>query len=459
MSATPISDALADLRSQGVEAVARSHASYAETRRQMSWNRRLADARSPDLIVRPGRVNDLALAVKIARKHGLRVSPRGGGHSYEAAALRDGGMLLDLSRLNGITIDAGRRTAHVGVGVHGGDLLRELARHGLAFPVGHCPDVSLSGYLLSGGFGWNSGTWGPACSSLLEVDVVLADDSVSTASEAVNADILWAARGAGAGFPAIATGYRLQLHPLPGAVQVWNAKLPAERAPEIAAWLTRANSEAHPSSELTCMVGPDIKTGKPVISLRVVGIGSDQAEARHNIAPFLEPSSAAACLDEVGGETIDFVGVTDLPAMPPGKRVEADHLWSDSTVGDMLLAVHHSAGRPRKASAINIFATGGSTRMPRFPNGETGALSIGGGNEAGIYAMWDDPEEDDLHIEWVRAADLALAPHRTGRYVGEANLSIEKARIAECFSPEALARIETLKERYDPESVLHGFPG
>lgn len=424
----------------------------------MSWNRRLADARSPELIVRARSAEDVAQAVKIARRHGLRVSPRGGGHSYEASALRDGGMLLDLSGLDMIQVDVPGQAAHVGAGVKGGDLLLRLARDGLAFPVGHCPDVSLSGYLLSGGFGWNSGTWGPACSSVWELDVVLPDGSIATASETSHPELFWAARGAGAGFPAIATGYRLRLHPIPGAIHVWNAQISAESAPEIASWLTQANRAAHPSSELTCLVGPDISTGAAAVSLRVVSMGKDEAEARHRIASYFDPPTNANYLRQIKRETKSFSELVDLPAMPPGKRVAADHLWSNSTVGDMLLAVYKLAGLPRRSSSINIFAMGGGGRIPEYPDGKTGALSVGGGNEAGIYAIWDDPLEDRLHMEWVKAADQALAPHRAGRYVGEANLSPDATRIAECFSPEALERITKLREQYDPDGMLFGFP-
>jgi FAD/FMN-containing dehydrogenase len=83
-----------------------------------------------------------------------------------------GGILLDLSRLNKVEIDAEARVATVEPVVTNRYLAKQLAKHGLAFPVGHCPCVLLSGYILNGGFGWNAGEWGYSCFSLLSEGVV-----------------------------------------------------------------------------------------------------------------------------------------------------------------------------------------------------------------------------------------------------------------------------------------------
>ena len=86
------------------------------------------------------------------------------------------------------------------------------------------------------------------------------------------------------------------------------------------------------------------------------------------------------------------------------------------------------------------------------------ALSIGGGTGIGIYAMWDDPAEDAANRTWVRRVDAALAPLRTGRYVGEADLTRGPDRLAECFTSEALARLAKLRLRHDPEGLFFQWP-
>jgi len=95
--------------------------------------------------------------------------------------------LLDLSRLNQVEIDPEARVATTEPVVTNRFLAKQLAKHGLAYPVGHCPCVPLSGFILSGGLGWNTGEWGISCFSLLSVDVVTADDNPTFLTEKYDA--------------------------------------------------------------------------------------------------------------------------------------------------------------------------------------------------------------------------------------------------------------------------------
>jgi hypothetical protein len=144
--------------------------------------------------------------------------------------------------------------------------------------------------------------------------------------------------------------------------------------------------------------------------------------------------------------------------MPEGKRVAADQAWCDATMGEMLLAVVHLAGVPKRSSTVNLIAPGGSAEIPFMPDAAHTALSVGGGASAGIYAMWDEPEDDALHCGWVRDVDAALAPLRSARYIGEADLTAGPERLRECFSDGAFARLDELRARYDPDRLFqsHG---
>ena len=125
--------------------VAPGEPGYDSARERVIWNKRLDKTRSPDAIVSCGSADDVARAIRYARENGLKVSPRGSGHHYEAAALRDGGLLLDLSGLDFIDIETEARTARVGAGVRGGELGETLAPQGFPFPVGPCIRVGLGG--------------------------------------------------------------------------------------------------------------------------------------------------------------------------------------------------------------------------------------------------------------------------------------------------------------------------
>jgi len=418
------------------------------------WNKRLSPARTPDAIVSVRSAEEAAAAIRFAAANGLTVSPRGGGHNYEASALRDGGILLDLGGLDCVEIDAARQTARVGVGILGSTLSEKLAAHNLAFPVGHCVDVALSGYLIAGGFGWNAGEWGAACANVSAIELVTAAGDIVVASPDEHADLFWAARGAGPGFFAAATAFHLKLHSLPKTAFAWRAAFAASSAPELADWLTAAVAASPPQTEIGCFLFAHWDTGEHAIVLRVSACGDDQDDARRKVAGFTSPPAAARMIGEAKEEALPFTDLFKLSPMPAGKRVAADHVWSDSAIGDLLLAAHDLPA-PSADSTIDIVAFGGHTPVAIPDNA---ALTVSGGTGIGIYGLWDEPDADDANRAWVRRIDEALVPHRTGRYVGEASLTAAAERRGQCFTPAALNRLEGIRRRYDPEGLFPPWP-
>ena len=216
----------------------RTDAEYEATRRRMVWNDRIPE-RFPDVIVTVASDADVIEAVKLARSRGLRISVRAGGHSWIATSLRDGGMLVDLSQLNGVTVDAASRTATVQPAIKNTEVVAALEQHGLAFPAGHCPTVAVGGYLLAGGQGWNQGTWGIACKNVMAIDLVNAEGELITADAQQNPELLWAARGGGPGFPGIILRYHLRLFPRPKVIMQSMYVYPLELIERVATWLSQ----------------------------------------------------------------------------------------------------------------------------------------------------------------------------------------------------------------------------
>ena len=134
---------------------------YEAARRETVWNS-LIPQRFPDVIVQACDTEDVVAAIRHARAQGYQVGVRSGGHSWNASHLRDGGMLLDVSRLGHCRVDADAMIAQVGPGVVASAFATDLDAQGLFFPAGHCEGIRLGGYLLQGGYGWNSKVVGPA---------------------------------------------------------------------------------------------------------------------------------------------------------------------------------------------------------------------------------------------------------------------------------------------------------
>jgi FAD/FMN-containing dehydrogenase len=163
------------------KAFRRGDQGYEAARRASCRNVNLPD-RFPDIIVQAEDEKDVVAAVRLANTNNWTVAARSGGHSWSCNHVRDGGMLLDVSRLNAVTIDARQMRATVGPGCRGNQVNTLLAAQKLFFPIGHCEGVGLGGFLLQGGFGWHSRAMGMACESVLAIDYVGADGELRHAS-------------------------------------------------------------------------------------------------------------------------------------------------------------------------------------------------------------------------------------------------------------------------------------
>ncbi|MDT5139103.1 MAG: hypothetical protein QOD58_3365, partial [Mycobacterium sp.] len=194
----------------------RSHDGYEAARHGTVWNQRVP-ARYPEVVVAAADTDDIVSAVRYAKANGLKVNIKSGGHSWAANHLQDGALLLDVKGLDHAHIDAEKMTAVVGPGKGGSFLMADLEAQHLFFPGGHCKGVCVGGYLLQGGYGWNSRVYGLACENVIGLDVTTADGEQIHCDENQHADLYWAARGAGPGFFGVVTSFYLKLYPRPAA--------------------------------------------------------------------------------------------------------------------------------------------------------------------------------------------------------------------------------------------------
>jgi len=179
----------------------------------------------PGVVVRCTTANDVAAAVTFARDRNLPVAVRNGGHAFRST---DGGVLVNVSGLTRVTVDARRQVAHADAGLLLGDLDRATQPSGLAAVMGECPSVGLAGYTLGGGLGRLMARHGSASDNLLSADVVTAEGRVLHVSADDNADLFWAIRGGGGNF-GIVTSFEHRLHPV-GQVVAGSLEYPLAQA-------------------------------------------------------------------------------------------------------------------------------------------------------------------------------------------------------------------------------------
>ena len=453
LAARPKTDFATLRREVRGDLVERDGAGFEELCRTMTWNPRVATAHTPAAIVRVTSAQDVAAAVKFARAQSIKIAVRGGGHHHDGVVLRDDSLLLDLSALSALDIEAEQRLVAAGPGVKGGALAAALAPHGLAFPVGHCPDVALSGFLLNSGLGWNFGEWGLSCESVRGIEVVTADGEVVYADREHNTDLFWATRGAGPAFFAVVTRYDLIVHALPRAIHIYSTAFGLDSLAAIAAWLPGAIRNVHPHVEIICTIGPDAD-GRRLIGVVAFGFGADAADARARVAALTAGPADAPRLGETLDRPTSFSELFDLiDAGFPKIRMSGDSIFTGAGIADLLRVVGpHARDMPAAPSAIALIGLGGGTPLPR----SDGAFSLIGTTVLGAYGFWNAAADDRRNVRWVNDVLSAAASFSTGYNVGEADVRA-RGRASRCFSPNAWRRLAALKQRFDPGDLFESF--
>src|SRR5262249_29018821 len=175
------------------------------------WNAMID--RRPAMIVRCATTADVVRAVNYARNYHMLVSVRGGGHNVAGSALNDGGMVIDLSGMKAVTVDADARRAVVEAGALLSDVDAATQAHGLATPLGINSTTGIAGLTLGGGFGWLSRKHGMTVDNLIAAEVVTADGRVLHTGADEHPDLFWALRG-GRGNFGVGTRFEFRLHAL-----------------------------------------------------------------------------------------------------------------------------------------------------------------------------------------------------------------------------------------------------
>jgi FAD/FMN-containing dehydrogenase len=446
----------ADMGLGGLERVAgpvfrRGEPGYEQAREDAVWNAR-KPARYPDLIVIAVTQDDAAAAVRHARAEGLQVALRSGGHSWCGGHLHDGGLLLDLSRLREITVDPAAHRVTVQAGVVGADVHEALVPHGLFFPVGHGPDVGLAGFLLGGGYGWNSRQLGPACLSIEAVDAVTADGEIVHSTPRSNSDILWAARGGGHGQFAAITRFHLRLYPAPGAIMRSTYVYPLKAAGDLVRLMMAVGPELSRSVEFVAMATLPPAGGFDGAAVTMSGTAfTDTLEEAESL---LEPLDRAAFADAAWAQTYD---PTDLAAMaaevqretPRGLRYVADNIWTRATPDEIAPAFQAITDSMPNAASQVFWYFWGEEHDP----GQA-AWSVQAPWYLGVYGIGDDPATDEQHAAWVTKSIASVEPLSAGTQFADADLG---QRFDRPLSDASLARMEELRATYDPTGLFYGY--
>lgn len=436
----------------GLTLLERGDDDYEAARTSSVWNGLRPD-RFPELIALVRDVSEAQSAVRLAAERGLRVTVRSGGHSWSANHLRDGALMIDLSRLTDVEVDVEREIAWVSPAVRGEQLIRELRQHDLFFTTGHCNDVGLGGFTLGGGFGWMSRVHGMACESVVALDVITADGYLVRCDSEHNKDLYWAARGAGPGFPGIVVRLALRVYPLYPVMMLSTDLYPRAVLDELFLWLETIIADVPEALELRVNVSRE-HPGVDGVGLRVVGstFAADADAARHNLAildscPVLE--QRVSSVRNAEADVLDVVMASD-DFCKPGKRMVADNMWTGAPMEDLLPGIRRIADTMSHESFLMWHLMG---LDPKVPPG--GFYSLRDRYAACIYSVWSDASDDAALAAWPGDRMREMERYATGIQINDENLERRTAAVAD---ESAVQRLQEICRARDPEARFHSWP-
>jgi FAD/FMN-containing dehydrogenase len=404
---------------------------------------------------------DVQAAMNFARHSDIRPIPRSGGHSY-AGYSTGSGLVISLERMNSISVDAAGRV-HIQPGARNRDIYAALPAQGVVVPYGRCPTVGVGGFLLGGGFGFNSRKLGTASDNLVSTEVVTADGEIRTASATSEPDLFWACRGGGGGNFGIHTAFVMRSHPAP-SFSVYS--ITWRESDAVAAFEAVQQAVARAPDGFSCRIGVDLAGRPPHVRLTARALGQywgPASELSDLLAPVIKavrpvtltirPESYIGAVrfleDEVpvGSFTERSAYLPALPLPPIGEFVST--------------AIKHLRRWPgsSNASAVGLamFAWGGALNRVKpaataFVHRDASWLFVVGAS----WSQKDTPRSVAANLRWLDGLSGALERYSNGQayqnFIDPALGDWQRAYYA-----TNIKRLVAAKRKYDPEALFH-FP-
>jgi FAD/FMN-containing dehydrogenase len=401
-------------------------------------------------------VADVQQAVRVAAANDLLVSIKGGGHNIAGNALCDGGLMIDLSPMRRVVVDAAARTARVQPGATLAELDAATQAHGLAVPLGINSTTGVAGLTLGGGFGWLTRKFGFTVDSLISADIITADGTRRRASEAENADLFWAIRGGGGNF-GIVTEFTFQLHPVGPEILAGLIVHPFEdieavakhyrefvaRAPEdLTTWLVFRKAPPLPFV-------PAEWHGREVVVIAFLYAGDVPAGQRA-----IEPLRAFGrpVGEHIGPMPYAAFQQAFDPLLTPGARNywkshDFTHI-SDAAVDVIQDFVSRLPSPHCEIFLAHLGGAGARVAPDAMAFSRRDAEFI-----INVHTRWEHPADDAACIGWAREFFATMAPHAMGSVYVNFMPEDETDRLPAAWGPN-YARLAAIKAKYDPKNLF-----
>ncbi|KAF9735608.1 hypothetical protein PMIN06_008927 [Paraphaeosphaeria minitans] len=407
---------------------------------------------------------DASTTVKFVKENKIPFVVRGGGHSTSGSASIDGGLIIDLSLMRGVAVDAAKKTIKVEGGALWVDVDVEAAKYGLAAVGGTVNHTGVGGLTLGGGYGYLSGKYGLTVDNLLEVEVVLASGEQVVASETSNADLFWAIRGAGQNF-GVVTSFTFQGHPQPNPVFAGALIFMPDKLPQVVDFLNTFHATNDGNQVMLLGFTCPPPANAPVILTQLFHNGTHE-EGHAFFKPLFDLGPVAnltsmmpyeklnACMNEgqgFGGRKMFGGGAYKLPLAPPFIQALFDEFIGFST------------SQPDMTESIMLFETIPYKEVVKVPNEEMAFSNRGEYYNLATMMKWVDPALDSRVRDFSRSL-LKRASQAAGVQQDEAVRSAEGVGVyGNYVNPDVPAsevygrnakKLAELKQKFDPDNLF-----
>ncbi|MEO1625422.1 MAG: FAD-binding protein, partial [Bacteroidota bacterium] len=393
----------------------------------------------PASIYEPKTVEDVINVVRHAKKIGRRITITSGGHSFSANFIREDCLLIDMKHFDQFSVNIDAKTAEAGPAVGGSTLMKALYKDKLFFPAGHCQGVCLGGYLLQGGYGWNGRKLGIACESVLGLDIVTADGELVYVDSQTNADLFWAARGAGAGFFGIVVKFYLRVYDLPPYRAVIAHSFRIKHLEDVYRWAHEVGPEIPKAVEFQMVMsknmmnvlGPGIEAVAPIFA--------DTKEEFEEAKQFMKNSPIAhkAIIKTPAiNPGIDVLYKSVMSHYPDNYCWGVDNMWTHAPIDDLLPHLKEIAETlpppPSHFLWLN-WHPGALESDMAYSNEDNIYLSL--------YSCWKNPSDTNKYGDWASETMKKMEHLSTGIQLADEALH---KRTATFMTTENLQKVQSI---------------
>ncbi|MBE7899414.1 FAD-binding oxidoreductase [Paenibacillus polymyxa] len=419
---------------------------------RMEFNRRFS--KFPRVIVFCQRTQDVINAVKWARERGIRLRVRSGRHSYEGFSTVNGGIIIDVSEMNKVTVDRKNGVAIVQTGNPLARVYKKLWNKRVAIPAGTAPDVGVAGLTLGGGIGLLSRKYGLTCDNLKQVKMVVASGRYGAKTIVANSkkhsDLLWASRGGGGGNFGVATEFTFRIRPI-SKVSIYSITWKwSDLEKVLPAWQRWAPSV---TNRLTSTIEVAAKQVGSIVSTGQLLGGAE--ELRRLIRPLLRAGTPV----KVMVKTVPFIEATHFFAesdlnLEPKFKITGAYGFQPLPPEGVRIIRDFLAQAPNRHSSVWSQSLGGArSAVSRVSPTATAYPHRKAETIYELSARWRNSGEQERNIQWVERFRKALRPFVKGNYVNFPDLQIKNWPKA--YYGVNFGRLKQVKRKYDPHNVFH----